>query len=162
MGALRPVNDRNYNVCGRLRQRKRRYTFVYDRRKHRSGIMSISYCQNQVSGKFIQKTIFSTNDWEKNRTEMFFYFIIRSWDKRERKMLDWIILTLVHTVVARFSAHPHRVFLEIIPCLIINVKFGSEIQLKVQFHLSNNQKSEEYSYTCWVISLSLSLGSSSY
>jgi hypothetical protein len=34
--------------------------------------------------------------------------------------------------------------------------------LKVQFHLSNNQKSEEYSYTCWVISLSLSLGSSSY
>ncbi len=87
-------------------------------------IMSINYCQNQVSGKFIQKTIFSTNDWEKNKIEMFFYFIIRSWDKRERKMLDWIILTLVYTVVARFSFHPHRVFLEIIPCLIINVKFG--------------------------------------
>jgi hypothetical protein len=37
MGALRPVNDRNYNVCGRLRQRKRPYTFVYDRCKHRPG-----------------------------------------------------------------------------------------------------------------------------
>jgi len=38
MGASRPVNDRNYNVCGRLRQRKRPYTFVYDRRKHRPGL----------------------------------------------------------------------------------------------------------------------------
>jgi hypothetical protein len=41
MCALRPVNDRNYNVCGRSRQRKRPYTFVYDRHKHRPGTVFI-------------------------------------------------------------------------------------------------------------------------
>ncbi len=47
MGDLRPVNDRNYNVCGRLRQRKRPYTFVYDRRKHRPG--TVFYHQQVIA-----------------------------------------------------------------------------------------------------------------
>jgi hypothetical protein len=37
MSALRSVYDRNYNAYRRLRQRKRPYTIVYDRRKHWPG-----------------------------------------------------------------------------------------------------------------------------
>jgi len=55
MGDFRPVNDRNYNVCGRLRERKRPYTNGYDRRKHRPGYKKLNRYAKLIEYNLISK-----------------------------------------------------------------------------------------------------------
>jgi hypothetical protein len=55
MDDFRPINDRNYNVYGRLRQRKQPYTNGYDHRKHQPGYKKLNRSAKLIEYNLISK-----------------------------------------------------------------------------------------------------------